>query len=225
MQDYQREFVEFLVRTGALGFGEYRLKSGRMSPYFFNAGMFNRGADVERLGYFYACAIRDAAASPLVVFGPAYKGIAICIATVVALQRHFGIDAFYCYDRKEVKDHGEGGWLVGRIPAQGDSIVLVDDVITDGATKADAIARLRGASDAQISRLVIALDRREANASGGNSVADLEEATGVEIRSIVTVHHILEHLPGREIGGRVALCPEDRQRMETYLSEYGIDPL
>ena len=223
MQTYQQEFMEFLVRTGALRFGEFRLKSGRMSPYFFNVGQFNRGADVERLGYYYACAIRELKETPTVVFGPAYKGITLCVATVIALRQRFDTDVYYSFDRKEVKDHGEGGWLVGREPVQGDRLALVDDVITDGATKADIIARLRKASQAEITGLVIALDRREKNADGGNSVAELETSTGVEIRSIVTVHDILAYLPGRSVDGKVALTEGDRKRMEVYLSEYGID--
>ena len=223
MQAYQQEFIEFLVRTGALRFGEFRLKSGRMSPYFFNVGQFNRGADVERLGYYYACAIRELEAAPTVIFGPAYKGITLCVATVIGLKQHFDADVYYSFDRKEIKDHGEGGWLVGREPVEGDRLVLVDDVITDGATKADIMTRLRKASQAEITGLVIALDRREKNASGGNSVAELETSTGVEIRSIITVHDILAYLPGRPVDGKVALTDGDRKRMEAYLARYGVD--
>lgn len=223
MQDYQSAFIDFLVRTGALRFGEFTLKSGRKSPYFFNVGQFNRGGDVERLGYYYACGVRELAGEPNVIFGPAYKGITLCIATAIALRQHFGVDACYSFDRKEVKDHGEGGWLVGREPQEGDRIALVDDVITDGATKVDMIARLRQATPAQLSGLVIALDRREQNAQGGDSVAALQETTGVTLRSIITIHDILAHLPGREIDGAVPMPDDVADRVRAYLDRYGVD--
>ena len=222
MQDYQKEFVEFLVRAGALRFGEFRLKSGRISPYFFNAGQFNRGGDAERLGYYYACAIQDFREAPTIVFGPAYKGIPLCVATVIALKQHFDVEMYYCFDRKEVKDHGEGGGLVGRAPADADRLAIVDDVITDGATKLETIANLREASSAEISGIVIALDRKEKNAAGEDPVAALERSTGVAVRSIVTVHDVLDYLPGRCIDGRVAMSEEMRGRIEGYLEEYGV---
>ncbi|MDA0745312.1 MAG: orotate phosphoribosyltransferase [bacterium] len=222
MQEYQKEFVEFLVRTGALRFGEFKLKSGRLSPYFFNVGQFNRGEDVERLGYYYACAVRDMDVNPTIIFGPAYKGIPLCIATAIALRQHLGLDAYYSFDRKEIKDHGEGGWLVGKEPGENDRLVLVDDVITDGATKVDMIARLREATPAEISGLVIALDRKEKNAEGGNSVAALETSTGVKLRAIITIYDILEHLPGREIDGKVPLTKDIQNQIETYLSQHGV---
>ncbi|MDP6779183.1 MAG: orotate phosphoribosyltransferase [Candidatus Latescibacteria bacterium] len=222
MEGYQQEFLDFLVRTGALRFGEFKLKSGRLSPYFFNAGQFYRGADVERLGYYYACAVRELEASPTVVFGPAYKGISLAVATAIALRQHFEVDAAFSFDRKEVKDHGEGGWVVGKAPVEGDCLVLVDDVITDGATKMDVIQRLREGTQAQIGGLVIALDRKEQNAQGGDSVAEVEASTGVAVRSIVTVLDVLEYLPGRTIDGRVALTEADQRAIEDYLAEYGI---
>ncbi len=223
MQDYQREFVDFLVRTEALRFGEFTLKSGRKSPYFFNVGQFNRGADVERLGYYYACGVRELRNDANVIFGPAYKGITLCIAAAIALRQHFGTDAYYSFDRKEVKEHGEGGWLVGREPQQGDRIAIVDDVITDGATKVASIARLREATPAEISGLIIALDRKEQNAEGGNSVTALQESTGVEVRSIITIHDVLEHLPGRKIDGVVPMPDDVADQIRAYLDQYGVD--
>ena len=223
MQDYQREFVEFLVRTGALRFGEFTLKSGRVSPYFFNAGEFNKGADVEKLGYFYACAVQESGAPSSIIFGPAYKGVTLCIATAIALRQHFDVDAYYCFDRKEIKEHGEGGWLVGKAPEADDQVVMVDDVITDGATKITMIRRIKEATSAAVTGLIIALDRREQNAEGGNSITSLESTTGVAVHAIITIQDILEHLPNRPIDGKVALDSETHKKIQEYLSEHGID--
>lgn len=222
MQAYQREFIDFLVETGALRFGEFTLKSGRASPYFFNAGQFNTGTEIERLGYYYACAIREFDAAPTLVFGPAYKGIPLCIAAAIALRQRFDIDTCYGFDRKEIKEHGEGGWLVGKEPDERDRVVLVDDVVTDGATKISMIDRLKAACSARLSGLVIALDRKEKNTRGEDAVAALQSVTGVPVRSIVTIHDILEYLPGRSIHGRVALTAPLKRQIETYLDEYGI---
>lgn len=222
MQTYQKEFITFLVRTQALRFGEFTLKSGRKSPYFFNSGQFNMGGDIERLGYFYASATRELKTPPTLIFGPAYKGIPLCIATAIAFKHHYHIDLPFSFDRKEVKDHGEGGWLVGRVPTSEDKIVLVDDVITDGATKIDTINRLKKTLDAHVTGLVISLDRKEKNAEGGNAIIALENATGVEVRAIITVHDILEYLPGREIDGRVVMPQNIQKQVEDYLAQYGV---
>ncbi len=222
MQAYQQDFMDFLIETGALRFGEFTLKSGRRSPYFFNAGQFNRGAEIERLGYYYACAIREFDVEPTLVFGPAYKGIPLCIAAAIALRQRFDVDAYYGFDRKEMKEHGEGGWLVGKEPDKQDRVVLVDDVVTDGATKIHMIDRLKATCSARISGLVIALDRKEKNADGEDAVAALQTATGVPVRSIITVHDILDYLPGRSINGRIALTSDLKGRIESYLHDHGV---
>ena len=222
MQAYQQEFIDFLIETSALRFGEFTLKSGRRSPYFFNAGQFNTGAEIERLGYFYACAIHELDVEPTLVFGPAYKGIPLCIAAAIVLCQRFDMDTSYGFDRKEIKEHGEGGWLVGKEPDPHDRVVLVDDVVTDGATKIQMIRRLKAASSARISGLVIALDRKERNADGEDAVAALQTAAGVPVRSIITIQDVLEYLPGRSIDGKIALTPEFRGRIESYLDEHGM---
>ena len=221
MEEYQREFIDFLVRTSALRFGEFTLKSGRISPYFFNAGEFNRAGEVERLGYFYASAVREMEVDPTILFGPAYKGVPLCLTTSIALKQHFGVDAYYTFDRKEIKDHGEGGWLVGKDPDAEDRIVMVDDVVTDGATKRDMVERLRQETPATIVGLVIALDRLESGPNGTSSVQALAEQTDVPIRAIVTVRDILDHLPGREIDGRIPLDEAMQSQIEAYLEKYG----
>ena len=222
MQDYQKEFIEFLVRSEALKFGSFTLKSGRTSPYFFNSGEFSRGEQIDRLGYYYASAIRELEQQPTVVYGPAYKGIPLCISAAIAFNHHFERDVAYSFDRKEEKDHGEGGVIVGYVPQADDTVVVVDDVVTDGATKVEAINMLRSVTAATVTGLIIAVDRKERNKDGGNSVEALAEKADVEVRAIVTVHDILEHLLGREIDGKVVMTDEIKSQVEGYLSEYAV---
>ena len=222
MQNYQKEFIEFLVRSGALKFGSFTLKSGRTSPYFFNSGEFNRGEQIDRLGYYYASAIRELDQQPTVIYGPAYKGIPLCISTAIAFNRDYEQDVAYSFDRKEEKDHGEGGWIVGHIPQADDTVVIVDDVVTDGATKVKAINLLRTMTEGQVTGLIIAVDRKERNKEGGNSVEALAEKADVEVRAIVTVYDILEHLPGREFDGQVVMTDDIMNQVEAYLSEYAV---
>ena len=222
MQEYQRNFIDFLVRSEALKFGSFTLKSGRTSPYFFNSGEFSRGKQIERLGYYYASATLELAQQPSVIFGPAYKGIPLCISTAIAFHHHYERDVACSFDRKEQKDHGEGGVLVGHIPTAEDTVVVVDDVITDGATKVEAFRMLRSMTEGLITGLIIAVDRKERNKDGGNSVEALAETANVEVRAIVTIYDILEHLPGREIDGEVAMTDEVKHAVEAYLSEYAV---
>lgn len=218
MEDYQREFITFLIRTGALRFGAFRLKSDRVSPYFFDAGRFSAGAAVDRLGYFYASAFQALREEVTIVFGPAYKAIPICVSTAIALRRSFDVQAHYGFDRKEHKRHGEGGWVVGRVPTGEDRIVVVDDVITDGTTKIETIQRLRDSFDAEILGLVVALDRKEKRPDGGTASRELERATGIEVRSIVTIYDVVDYLAsGRHTNGK----DDHRIGVENYLRQHG----
>jgi orotate phosphoribosyltransferase len=217
MKEYQSQFIEFLVEAGALSFGEFTLKSGRKSPYFFNSAKFDDAAKLARLGYFYACAIAEFDPSPTVVFGPAYKGIPLAIAASFALREHFGIETAYCFDRKEAKTHGDTGLFVGKVPTAEDRVVLVDDVITDGQTKFEAIERLRAVSQAPLVGLVIALDREEKTAQGDNPVARLAERTGIEIKSVAALSHVLLSLKGTAV-----LNAETQEAIEIYRRQYGV---
>ena len=218
MEDYQREFITFLIRTGALRFGAFRLKSGRVSPYFFDAGQFSAGEAVDRLGYFYASAFQTLREKVTIVFGPAYKAVPICVSTAIALRRSFDVNSHYSFNRKEPKQHGEGGWVVGRVPASEDKIVIVDDVITDGTTKIETIQRLRDSFDAEILGLLVALDRKEKRPDGGSASRELERATGIKVRSIVTIYDIVDYLAsGRPTNGK----DDHRISVEKYLRQHG----
>ena len=222
MKEYQQQFIEYLVETGAIRFGEFTLKSGRKSPYFFNSGLFNDGETIRKLGYFYACAIRELTPQPTLLFGPAYKGIPLCVATAMALQEHFGINIGYCFDRKIAKDHGEGGNLVGNLPVSEDRIAIVDDVITDGATKVEAIKKLRETTDAKITSLVIALNRAEKDVEGRNPVAELENFAQIEVSAIANIHDILFHLRNFSLNGELVLDDAMAGSIQDYLDEYGV---
>jgi len=182
------------------------------------------GGGVDGLGYYYASATRELAKQPTVIYGPAYKGIPLCISAAIAFNHHYEQDVAYSFDRKEEKDHGEGGWIVGHVPQADDTVVVVDDVVTDGATKVEAINLLRTKTAGTVTGLIIAVDRKERNKDGGNSVEDLAVKADVEVRAIVTVYDILEHLPGREIDGKVVMTDEIKSQVEAYLSEYAVAP-
>ena len=196
MRDYQREFLDFAIQHGVLRFGEFTLKSGRISPYFFNAGLFYSGAALARLGGYYAALITDAGLSFDLLFGPAYKGIPLVAAVAIALAEQQGRDAPWCFNRKEAKDHGEGGLIVGA-PLQGRALI-VDDVITAGTAIRETmqILETHGAIPAGV---VIALDRQERGQGPLSAVQEVECAHGIRVTPIVTLNDLvtyLDALPG-----------------------------
>ncbi len=223
MKEYQSEFISFLVKIGALKFGEFTLKSGRVSPYFFNSATFDSGHAIDRLGFFYASQIVQIEPRPTVVFGPAYKGIPLAVAAAISLKRDFGIEVAYCFDRKEAKAHGDRGLLVGRTPGEGDRMVMVDDVITDGGTKVEAVERLKTLSPAPVTDVVIALNRLEKTLDGDDPVARLEKNLGLRVHAIATIDQVLESLEGKEIDGKVVLDSETSNRVRSYRKDYGVD--
>ncbi len=228
MQDYQRAFVDFLLEAEALRVGEFRLKSGRISPIFLNAGLLDTGGHLARVGRAFAETLLDRIGAPGfdVVFGPAYKGIPLSVATVMALAEK-GVEKPYLSDRKEAKTHGAEAsdvpmakQLLGRPPAEDARFVLVDDVLTTGGTKDEAVELLgrvspKGASIA----LLILLDRQETTPDGADAVASFTERTGVPVLPVVTLVEVLEHLEARGLLGA-----EDRERCRAYWSEYGTAP-
>ncbi|MFT6193720.1 MAG: orotate phosphoribosyltransferase [Cognaticolwellia sp.] len=191
MKDYQREFIEFALAKQVLRFGEFTLKSGRISPYFFNAGLFNTGADLARLGRFYAAALQDANIDYNLLFGPAYKGIPIATTTAVALANSYNIDMPYCFNRKEAKTHGEGGSLVGS-PLEG-KVMLVDDVITAGTAIRESMQIIQ-AHGAELSGVLIALDRQEKGQAELSAIQEVERDFNTQVISIVTLANLISYL-------------------------------
>ena len=212
LQDYQREFIEFAIEQGVLRFGEFTLKSGRVSPYFFNAGLFRTGGALARLGRFYARAIVDRAPAFDVLFGPAYKGIPLAATAAVALADHHGRDLPYAFNRKEAKAHGEGGNIVGA-ELEG-SVLIIDDVITAG-TAIREVMGLIDAAGARAAGVVIALDRQERGQGSMSAIQEVEATFGMPVVSIVTLDMVLAYLEeqaGESLRGHAAAIRDYRAR-------------
>jgi len=218
MKDYQREFIEFAIEKKVLRFGEFTLKSGRVSPYFFNAGMFKTGGDLARLGRFYAATLMDAKIDFDLVFGPAYKGIPIATTTTVALFDQHNIDVPYCFNRKEAKTHGEGGSLVGA-PLEG-NIMLVDDVITAGTAIRESM-QIIAAQGAKLSGVLIALDRQEKGQSELSAIQEVERDFGTQVAAIVTLGDVVTFLE-EQVATQPALA-ENLAAIKQYRVNYGIE--
>ncbi|MDV6316675.1 orotate phosphoribosyltransferase [Idiomarina sp. HP20-50] len=213
MKAYQKEFIEFAIERGVLKFGEFTLKSGRTSPYFFNAGLFNKGSDLARLGRFYAAALVDSGIHFDVLFGPAYKGIPIATATAVALYDQHDQDTPYCFNRKEKKDHGEGGNLVGS-PLEG-KVMLVDDVITAGTAIREAMEIVQ-ANGAELSGVLIALDRQEKGKGELSAIQEVERDFGAQVVSIVSLNDVITFLKDDDT------FKEYLPKVEAYRAEFGV---
>jgi orotate phosphoribosyltransferase len=212
MHDYQSRFVDYCLQRGALKFGEFKLKSGRISPYFFNAGIFNRGADLTALAVFYANAIQQADIDFDLLFGPAYKGIPLAAITASALFQQHQRDIPYAFNRKEKKDHGEGGNIVGaKIEGR---VMIIDDVITAGTAIREAIGVIE-AFGAEVCAVTIALDRQEKGLGELSAIQELEQR-GLQVISIIKLDHILEYLQSSDQN-------QQRDAIEAYRAEYGID--
>ncbi|HCE1607771.1 TPA: orotate phosphoribosyltransferase [Vibrio parahaemolyticus] len=213
MKAYQREFIEFALEKEVLKFGEFTLKSGRKSPYFFNAGLFNTGRDLARLGRFYAAALADSGIEFDVLFGPAYKGIPIATTTAVALADHHDIDTPYCFNRKEAKNHGEGGNLVGS--ALEGRIMLVDDVITAGTAIRESMEIIK-ANCADLAGVLVAIDRQEKGKGELSAIQEVERDFGCAVISIVSLGDLITYL--EEKGN----ATEHLEAVKAYRAEYGI---
>lgn len=213
MKAYQRQFIEFALEKGVLKFGEFTLKSGRKSPYFFNAGLFNTGRDLARLGRFYAEALVDAGIDYDVLFGPAYKGIPIATTTAVALADHHDVDTPYCFNRKEAKAHGEGGNLVGS--ALEGRIMLVDDVITAGTAIRESMEIIK-ANGADLAGVLVAIDRQEKGKGELSAIQEVERDFGCAVISIVSLGDVVSYLAEQK-GMEAHL-----EAVKAYRAEYGV---
>ncbi|WP_028862292.1 orotate phosphoribosyltransferase [Psychromonas aquimarina] len=213
MKDYQKEFIEFAIEKEVLKFGEFTLKSGRTSPYFFNAGLFNSGLDLARLGRFYAAALMDSGIDYDLLFGPAYKGIPIATTTAVALANDYDLDLPYCFNRKEAKTHGEGGSLVGS-ELKG-KIMLVDDVITAGTAIRESMDIIQ-AHNAELAGVLIALDRQEKGKAELSAIQEVERDYNAKVISIVQLGDLVTYLQAKPE------MQEHLQSVQAYREKYGV---
>jgi len=214
MQKYQYDFIQLAIKHQALCFGEFTLKSGRTSPYFFNAGRFQTGSALAELGRYYAAAIKSANIDFDIVFGPAYKGIPLAAATAIALSDTYQQDLPYCYNRKEAKDHGEGGTLVGA-PLQG-KVLIVDDVITAGTAIREVMSIIRSAG-AQPAAVLIGLNRQEKGQGDISAIQEVEKTFGIPVVSIINLNHIIDYLESQPDQANIVA------KIRTYRSTYGVD--
>jgi orotate phosphoribosyltransferase len=215
------EFIRFMLDSGVLRFGSFTAKSGRQTPYFLDAGRYGRGSQADRLGEFYAERLLATLGDGFdVLFGPAYKGIPLAVATAMALSRR-GKDVGFCFNRKEAKSHGEGGVLVGQPLADGDRVVIVEDVTTAGTSVRETVPLLRAAANVQLVALIVSVDRQERGQ--GSRSALLELATEFKLRalSLVTIDEIVDHLRRHEVGGKKLITPELDVAIRAYRDKYG----
>ena len=224
MEQYKQEFIEFMVDSQVLKFGEFTLKSGRKSPFFMNAGAYVTGSQLRKLGEYYAKAIHDNYGLDFdVLFGPAYKGIPLSVATTMAISELYGKEIRYCSDRKEEKDHGaDKGSFLGSKLKDGDRVVMIEDVTTSGKSMEETVPKVRAAANVEIVGLMVSLNRMEVGQGGEKSALDeIKEKYGFDGKAIVTMAEVTEHLYKRECQGKVVINEEIKKAIDNYYEEYG----
>ncbi len=216
---YKEEFIKFMVDSGVLTFGDFTLKSGRKAPYFINCGNYKTGEQLSRLGGFYADCIHDNGIEAETLFGPAYKGIPLAVSAVIALADKYGMNVSYCFDRKEAKDHGEGGMFVGKKLADGEKVIIIDDVMTSGKAMRESLPKLKSAADVNVTAMVITVDRMEKSLDSDlSAVQAAYKEFGVKVYSIVNIRDIIAAIEDGIVEGREYL-----PAMKQYLADYGAE--
>lgn len=216
---YKEEFIRFMSDSGVLTFGDFTLKSGRKAPYFINTGNYKTGAHLARLGGFYADCIKEHDLEADILFGPAYKGIPLSVSAAVALFNKYGIDLGYCFDRKEAKDHGEGGLFVGQQPQDGSRVIIIEDVMTSGKALREVLPKLQAAGEVKVAAMIITVDRMEkALDSELSAVQQAYKDFGITVHSIVTINDIIKAIEDGVIEGK-----EHLEAMQSYRAQYGVN--
>ena len=222
MESYKREFIEFMVDSQVLKFGEFTLKSGRKSPFFMNAGGYVTGTQLKKLGEYYAKAIHDNYGLDFdVLFGPAYKGIPLSVATAMAISELYGKDVRYCSHRKEAKDHGETGILLGSQLKDGDRVVMIEDVTTSGKSIEETYPILKAQADVKIKGLIVSLNRMEKGKGDKSALEEVKEQYGFPTAAIVSMADVVEHLYNHEYKGKVIINDELKAAIDAYYEQYG----
>ncbi len=222
MEQYKKEFIEFMVESNVLKFGDFTLKSGRKSPFFMNAGAYVTGSQLRRLGQYYAKAIHDHYGDDFdVLFGPAYKGIPLSVATTIAYSELYGKDIRYCSNRKEVKDHGDAGILLGSSIKDGDRVVIIEDVTTSGKSIEETFPIIQAQGNVEIVGLIVSLNRMERGKGEKSALEEVQELYGFKANAIVTMADVVEHLYNKECQGKVVIDDELKAAIDAYYQQYG----
>jgi orotate phosphoribosyltransferase len=222
MEAHKQEFIEFMVESGVLTFGDFVTKSGRKTPFFINTGNYNSGRQMLRLGRAYAGALHRAFGTDFdCLFGPAYKGIPLATVTAAVLADEYGHDVRFAFNRKEDKDHGEGGSLIGHAPRDGERWVIIEDVTTAGTSVRESIPMLKADAAVEVVGLAVSVDRMERGRGALSALAELRSEFGLTSVPIVTLAEIVDHLTGREVAGKTVIDEDIRKRIDAYRAEYG----
>lgn len=224
MERYKQEFIEFMVESDVLKFGEFTLKSGRKSPFFMNAGAYVTGTQLRRLGEYYARAIHDHYGLDFdILFGPAYKGIPLSVAAAMAISELYGKDIRYCSNRKEVKDHGDTGILLGSKLKDGDRVVIIEDVTTSGKSIEETFPIIKAQADVEVKGLMVSLNRMEVGKGGKKCALDeIKDLYGFGANAIVTMDEVVEYLYNRECRGRIIIDDTLKAAIDAYYKQYGV---
>jgi len=222
MEQYKQEFIDFMVEANVLKFGDFTLKSGRKSPFFMNAGAYVTGSQLRKLGQYYARAIHDHYGLDFdVLFGPAYKGIPLSVATAMAISELYGVDVRYCSNRKEIKDHGDTGILLGSPIKDGDRVVIIEDVTTSGKSIEETFPIIKAQGDVTIKGLIVSLNRMERGKGEKSALAEIKELYGIEANAIVSMADVVEHLYNRDCNGRIVIDDAIKTAIDAYYKQYG----
>lgn len=224
MESYKQEFIEFMVESNVLKFGDFTLKSGRKSPFFMNAGAYVTGTQLKKLGEYYAKAIHDNFGLDFdVLFGPAYKGIPLSVATTMAISDLYGKDIRYCSNRKEVKDHGDKGILLGSPIGDGDRVVIIEDVTTAGTSIQETLPIIKAQGDVKPLGLVVSVDRMERGKGTKSALKEISETYGLETAAIVTMAEVVEYLYNKEYKGKIIIDDKIKAAIDAYYEQYGAE--
>jgi orotate phosphoribosyltransferase len=217
------EFIDFMINAGVLTFGDFVTKSGRKTPFFINTGNYKTGEQISKLGDFYAECIYSAIKGEFdLLYGPAYKGIPLSVSTAISFYKKFNFNKGFCFNRKEEKDHGEGGSLIGMKPYENSKVVIIEDVITAGSSVRESVPIIKGAGNCEIAALIISVDRMEKGEGEKSAVQEIESQFGIKVFPIVTIKEIVDYLYNREINGKILVDDEMLCKINGYMNLYGV---
>lgn len=223
MNDYKKEFIEFMVDCGVLKFGDFVTKSGRKTPFFVNTGFYRTGAQLKKLGGYYAQAIHDKFGVEFdVLFGPAYKGIPLTVAATMAISEKYEKDIKYCSNRKEVKDHGDTGILLGSPIHDGDKVIIIEDVTTAGTSIQETLPIIKAQGNVEVVGLVVSVDRMERGLKDKSALDEIEENYGIMTTAIVTMEEVVEHLYNKPYNGTIIIDDNLKNAIDAYYEQYGV---